>query len=123
MQKAGKWSQKRLSEESGVSQASISGYLKKKNAADLDSIGALADALGLSMAELLTDPEKTEIKPRVIEPTPIQALEVIAEALRAFEKYSSLKSEERKEIAGIISDLWDRAEAAKRTESGRSKSG
>ena len=55
--------QKRLSQLSGITEASISRYLKGERAARLDIIINFAKALNVTTEYLLNDDEETDLKP------------------------------------------------------------
>ena len=55
--------QKKLSQLSGITEASISRYLKGERAARLDIIINFAKALNVTTEYLLNDDEETELKP------------------------------------------------------------
>ena len=55
--------QKRLSQLSGLTEASISRYLKGERIARLDTIINFAKALNVTTEYLLNDDEETELKP------------------------------------------------------------
>ena len=55
--------QKRLSQLSGITEASISRYLKGERTARLDIIINFAKALNVTTEYLLNDDEETELKP------------------------------------------------------------
>lgn len=76
------FSQNQFAAKVGLTGGNLSNMMTGKNDPGLDTIEKIADYWGLSAAEMLSDPRKTEIKPRTIEPTPLEAWEIVGRALR-----------------------------------------
>jgi transcriptional regulator with XRE-family HTH domain len=95
------WSQNRLAKEAGLYQPQISKWLNGEQTPGLDSLDKLAQTLGIDVADLLR--EDSEPTPRVIKPTPEEALEIIRKALTAAKEPKGIPT-----LPGPIFDLLKR---------------
>ncbi len=71
------WNQAELARRAGLKPPVVSRVLTGVNDPELDTLDAIAHALGVTSAQLLSDPAAKESKPIVIEPTLDDALEML----------------------------------------------
>jgi transcriptional regulator with XRE-family HTH domain len=73
---AREWSYRDLADKAGIAQATIARYLGPQEVEPgLDAIDAMAKALGVTAAQLLTDPDSPAAKPLVVELSDMEILD------------------------------------------------
>jgi transcriptional regulator with XRE-family HTH domain len=88
------FSQGKIAKLSDLSQPAVNAYLNKKKQPTLLVLDKFAQAFGVSVAEILTDPTRSQISPRVIEHEP-------ADCARALHQHFSEENAQADEAAVI----------------------
>lgn len=81
-------SQNKVGEDAGIASGNLSKLLKGKNDPNLETVENIARYFGVSVAEILSDPTKSQIQPRVVTPTPLNALEIVRLRLELAARFS-----------------------------------